>query len=86
MLSAQAKVMLIGMDCREFTRKSDGEKFLMYFMTVKQDKNISTVGTTKEVYEMYEAGQIKDFNEYVAICTYNSNSRYLNVVGVHPVK
>lgn len=79
-------VMFLGSSKSSYVSKKTGKPVDIFDVAIKQGGGVGQLSTTKEVYDMYASGQIKDFAKVDLIAEYNSDFRNLQVVGVHPVK
>ena len=65
MIKANFKGILLGVEKREYTRKSDGKQSMLYNLSVKQGGSVATVSCDESLSQAYDNGVIKDFKEYV---------------------
>ena len=83
-LVSTVEAVLLGVAKNGYVK--DGQQREYFNVSVKQGGEVGTIGTTKEVFEMYQSGQLADYAPCRFDCVYNDRFRNLQVVGIHPKK
>lgn len=79
-------ITFLGAVKNSYVSKKTGNPVEYYEISVKQGGGVGQLATVKEIFDMYEGGQLKDFAKVDLIAEYNSDFRNLQIVGVHSAK
>lgn len=78
--------VFLGVTKIDYISKSTGQPGSYYNVAVKQGGEVGSVSATKDIFDMFVAGQVKEFSGCRFDCVFDDRFARLQVVGIHPQK
>lgn len=75
--------VFLGVNKTDYVSKQTGQPGSYYDVAIKQGGEVGNVSCVKDIYDMYVAGQLKDYIGCRFDCSYDDRFNRLQVTDVH---
>lgn len=85
-ITVQAEGVFLGATKTSYTSKSTGQPGYFYNVAVKQSGEVGNVSCTKELFEIFEQGKLKEYVPCRFVFTFDDRYSRLTVTEIYPLK
>lgn len=85
-LTVKARGIFLGVSKTDYVSKSTGQPGCFYNVAVKQGGEVGSMACTKDLYDQYISGGIKDYVEADFSGSFDDRFNRLQITAVAPVK